>query len=66
MRNKYSSFYRFDALNGLQVNYIEFKLPIFDFSFIKSLTKSNGYLINYQQILEELKNKKKEAENSKD
>lgn len=38
-------------LNALSVNYIEFKLPIFNPDFTKQLTKTNGYLINYSSIL---------------
>ncbi len=53
-------------MNSLSVNYIDFKLPIFDPNITKQLTKTNGYLINYTAILNELKDKKIEAENSKD
>lgn len=66
LRNKYSSFYKFESLNALSVNYLDFKLPIFDFGFTKQLTKTGGYLINYASILNELKDKKLEAEKSKD
>jgi len=38
-------------MNALSVNYIEFKLPIFDPAFTKQLTKTSGYLINYASIL---------------
>lgn len=66
LRNKYSSFYKFDSINSLSVNYLDFKLPIFDPNFTKQLSKTNGYLIDYAAILNELKPKKLEAENSKD
>lgn len=66
LRNKYSSFYKFDSINSLSVNYLDFKLPIFDAGFTKQLTKTGGYLINYGAILNELKDKKLEAEKSKD
>ncbi len=58
LRNKYSSFFKFEMLNSLSVNYLEFKLPIFDPTFTKQLTKTNGYLINYASILNDLKIKK--------
>lgn len=45
-------------LNSLSVNYLEFKLPIYDPNFTKKLTKTNGYLINYAAILDELESKK--------
>jgi hypothetical protein len=61
LRNKYSAFYRFDSLNSLSVHYLEFKLPVADESFQKSLTRTNGYLIDYKKVLEELKTKKREA-----
>lgn len=66
LRNKYSSFFKFESINALSVNYLEFKLPIFDSGFNKQLTKTGGYLINYASILNELKDKKLEAEKSKD
>ena len=58
LRNKYSSFYKFDSMNELSVNFVDFKLPIFDFGLIKTLTKTNGYIINYPSIINELKVKK--------
>jgi hypothetical protein len=45
-------------MNSLSINYLDFKLPIYDFGFVKTLTKSNGYLIDYATILTELKDKK--------
>ena len=59
LRNKYNSFYKFELMNALSVNYIDFKLPIFDPNFTKQLTKTSGYLINYSSILNELKDKKR-------
>jgi len=58
LRNKYSSFYKFDSINSLSVNYLDFKLPIYDPNFTKQLSKTNGYLIDYASILNELKSKK--------
>jgi hypothetical protein len=66
MRNKYGSFYRFDNLASLDVNYIEFKYPVFDLPIIKNLKNNQGYLIDNQAILGELKSKLVDAENSKD
>jgi len=51
LRNKYSTFYRFDSINALSVNYIAFKLPFYDYSFTKSLTRTSGYIIDYSAIL---------------
>lgn len=52
LRNKYFTFYRFDSINALSVNYIPFKYPIYDYSFVKSLTKTNGYIIDINSILD--------------
>lgn len=46
LRSKYGSLYKFDSLAQLSVNYIEFKYPIFDLPAIKSLTSTQGYLID--------------------
>jgi hypothetical protein len=51
LRNKYSAFFKFELLNALSVNYLEFKFPIFNLNFTKQLTKTNGFLINYASIL---------------
>ena len=40
LRQKYGSLHSFDQLNDLEINYIEFKLPIHDTESLKKLTKS--------------------------
>lgn len=58
LRGKYGSLYRFDSLNQLQVGYISFKYPICDLPALKTLNEQQGWLIDTQSLLEELKPKR--------
>jgi hypothetical protein len=66
LRSKYGSLYRFDSLNKLQIGFIEFKYPICDLPALKLLSRQEGWLIDWKAVREELKEKREEAENSKD
>ena len=58
LRSKYGSLYKFSSLNQLQVGYFEFKYPIYDLPALKTLSRQEGWLVDWKGIKEDLKAKK--------